>query len=34
MAKKHFKVKDNSCCTGKYRSAALDICNLIYKIPK
>ena len=34
MAKKYFKVKDHCHCTGKYRGAAHNICNLRYKIPK
>ena len=32
--KKYHKVKDHCRYTGKYRSAAHDICNLGYKIPK
>ena len=28
------KDKDHCHCTGKYRGAAHDICNLRYKIPK
>ena len=32
--KKYHKVKDHCHYTGKYRGAAHDICNLIYKIPK
>ena len=32
--KAYFKVKDHCHYTGKYRSAAHDICNLRYKIPK
>ena len=32
--KKYFKVKDHCHHTGKYRGAAHDIYNLIYKIPK
>ena len=32
--KKHHKVRDHCHCTGKYRGAAHDICNLRYKIPK
>ena len=28
------KVRDNCHCTGKYRGAAHDICNLRYEIPK
>ena len=32
--KKYHKVKDHCHYTGKYRSAAHDICNLRYKIPK
>ena len=32
--KKHYKVRDHCHYTGKYRGAAHNICNLIYKIPK
>ena len=32
--KNFHKVKDHCNDTGKYRGAALDICNLRYKIPK
>ena len=32
--KKHCKVRDHCHYTGKYRGAAHNICNLIYKIPK
>ena len=32
--KKHYKVRDHCHYTGKYRSAAHNICNLRYKIPK
>ena len=32
--KKHHKVEDHCHYTGKYRSAAHNICNLRYKIPK
>ena len=32
--KKHYKVRDHCYSTGKYRSAAHNICNLRYKIPK
>ena len=32
--KKYHKVKDHCNYTGKNRGAALDICNLRYKIPK
>ena len=32
--KKHHEVKDHCHYTGKYRSAAHDICNLRHKIPK
>ena len=32
--KKHHKVKDHCHYTEKYRGAAHNICNLIYKIPK
>ena len=32
--KKYYKVRDHCHYTGKYRGAAHDICNLIYKIPK
>ena len=32
--KKHYKVKDHCHYTGKYRSAAHNICNLRYRIPK
>ena len=28
------KVKDHCYCTGKYRGAAHNTCNLKYKIPK
>ena len=31
---KHYKVRDHCHCTGKYRGAAHNICNLRYKIPK
>ena len=34
MVKKYFKIKDHCHYTGKNRSAAHDICNLRYKIPK
>ena len=32
--KKQQKVRDHCHYTGKYRGAALNICNLRYKIPK
>ena len=32
--KKHHKVRDHCHYAGKYRGAALNICNLRYKIPK
>ena len=32
--KKNYKVRDHSHCTGKYRGAAHNICNLRYKVPK
>ena len=32
--KKHHKVKDHCHYMGKYRGAAYNTCNLIYKIPK
>ena len=32
--KKHHKVRDHCHYTGKYRSAAHNICNLRYKVPK
>ena len=32
--KKHYKVRDHCRYTGKYGSAAHNICNLRYKIPK
>ena len=32
--KKNYKVRDHSHYTGKYRGAALNICNLRYKVPK
>ena len=32
--KKHHKVRDHCHCTGKYRGAAHNICNLKYKVPK
>ena len=32
--KKYRKVKEHCHYTGKYRTAARDICNLRYKIPK
>ena len=32
--KKYHKVRDHCHYTGKYRGAALNICNLRYKIPK
>ena len=32
--KKHYKVRDHCHCTGKYRGAVDNICNLRYKIPK
>ena len=32
--KKYHKVKDHCHCTGKYRGAAYDICNLRYKTSK
>ena len=32
--KLYHKVRDNCHCTGKYRGAAHNICNLRYKIPK
>ena len=33
MIKKNYKVRDHCHDTGKYRGAAHNICNLIYKIP-
>ena len=32
--KKHHTVRDHCHCTGKYRGAAHNICNLRYKVPK
>ena len=32
--KKNYKVRDHCHCTGKYRGAAHNICNLRYKVPK
>ena len=32
--KLHYKVRDRCHYTGKFRSAAHNICNLRYKIPK
>ena len=32
--KKHHKVRDHCHCTGKYRGAANNICNLRYKTPR
>ena len=32
--KKNYKVRDHCHCTGKYRSAAHNICNLRYNVPK
>ena len=32
--KKYCKVRDHCHYTGKYRGAALDICNVRYKTPK
>ena len=32
--KKNYKVRDHCHYTNKYRGAALNICNLRYKIPK
>ena len=32
--KKNYKVRDHCLYTGKYRSAAHNICNLRYKVPK
>ena len=32
--KKQQKVRDHYHYTGKYRGAAHNICNLIYKVPK
>ena len=32
--KKHHQVRDHCHCTGNYRGAAHNICNLRYKIPK
>ena len=32
--KKNYKVRDHCHYTGKYRSAAHNICNLRYKVPK
>ena len=32
--KKNYKVRDHCHCTGKYRVAAHNICNLQYKVPK
>ena len=32
--KKYHKVRDHCHCTGKFRGAAHNICNLRYKIPK
>ena len=34
LNKEYFKVKDHCHYTGKYRSAAHNICNLRYKTPK
>ena len=34
VMKKYHKVKDHCHYTGKYKRAAHDICNLIYKTPK
>ena len=34
MHTKYCKVKDQCYCTGKYRGAAHNICNLRYKTPK
>ena len=31
---KNYKVTDHCHCTGKYRGAAHNICNLRYKVPK
>ena len=31
--KKYYKIRDYCHCTGKYREAAHDICNLKYKAP-
>ena len=32
--KKNYKVRDHCHCTGKYRGATHNICNLRYKVPK
>ena len=32
--KKNYKVRDHCHYTGKYRGAAHNVCNLIYKVPK
>ena len=32
--KKNYKIRDHCHYTGKYRGAALNICNLRYKVPK
>ena len=32
--KKHYKVRDHCHCTGKYRGAAHNMCNLRYKVPR
>ena len=32
--KKNHKVRDHCHCTGKYRGAAHNVCNLRYKVPK
>ena len=32
--KKNYKVRNHCHCTGKYRGAAHNICNLRYKVPK
>ena len=32
--KKNYKVRDHCHCTGKYRGAGHNICNLRYKVPK
>ena len=34
MIKKYQKVRDHCHCTGKFRGAAHNICNLRYKTPK
>ena len=34
MIKKNYKLRDHCHYTGKYGSAARNICNLRYKIPK